>query len=120
MPKIRTGRMYRVAKILENEDELDKLKFEFYMATWSRHGEHTCGTVGCIGGLVELLHPGEEARISLGISELQESSLFFMRDYRRSDDNPKLMGLVTAKEAATGLRNMARTGQCNWKEILEK
>jgi len=111
---MRTGRMYRIARLLEAPEKLEKqYNFTFAMDVWLMEGDE-CGTVGCIAGLTEFIYRGKRADLALDLSIGEAKELFVMGDYsgRRTQKD------VTSKEAAEALRNMARTGMCKWGRVL--
>lgn len=97
-----TERILKLADVIEESETYDQTQFF-----------HPCGTPGCIAGhAVTMLGSDEKgpntseiAREELGLDEVQATALFFVWPFTI---NP------TAKQAATVLRHLARTGEVDW------
>jgi len=100
---LETGKLKHVAAVGDN-DERAKFSGNFNMANWK--GEHSCGTVACIGGTAELIGRVRFAPIfSMKEKELKE--LFCPTEIHAWEK-------ITTSQAATALRSYLTTGDARW------
>lgn len=82
----------------------------FNMNAWAqaRGGNHTCGTVMCIGGTVEAIMKNNIDHFTDGLS-----LLFYPNTYAGDWKS------ITVSKAATAVRNYLTTGTPNWEEAVK-
>jgi len=87
----------------------------FDMTTWSE--SNRCGTVCCIGGLVDLIMANRAFNFDMCYAEdatSRQKRMLHDLYYPRVD---KLYNLLTPEQGARALRNYLTTGHSNWENI---